>query len=36
MGDMWILLVLAYGLIKGAREIIKKKALREAERDANP
>ncbi len=24
---MWILLVLAYGLIKGAREIIKKKAL---------
>lgn len=26
-GNMWILLVLAYGLIKGAREIVKKKAL---------
>ncbi|CRZ34424.1 putative membrane protein [Herbinix hemicellulosilytica] len=25
--DMWILLVLLYGLIKGAREVIKKKAL---------
>lgn len=25
---MWILLVLAYGLIKGAREIVKKKALK--------